>query len=259
MNFKDFIIGGVIITGHARSGTTLLVSLLDNHPELLVIPVETKFFPALESGRFKKYIYQQRCFSNFKDGGFIKGQFAPPFKYHDLISLYEGYPKAGSDKKKLEAILFSFHNKLETEGKTSNLKAWVEKTPSHWEYFPVLKKWFPGLKMIHLYRDPRDVYASWKKRNPKRSVNYFCSRFNQIYYTVELYKQKSCDIITVRYEDIVNNTKSEISRIANFLNIEESKELFSPTVLGSPYLGNSSHHSAQSGISKKSRKCLLKR
>jgi hypothetical protein len=33
------------IAGQAKSGTTLLVALLDSHPELLVLPEETAYFP----------------------------------------------------------------------------------------------------------------------------------------------------------------------------------------------------------------------
>src|SRR2546427_10844985 len=33
------------VAGQAKSGTTLLVALLDNHPELLVLPEETAYFP----------------------------------------------------------------------------------------------------------------------------------------------------------------------------------------------------------------------
>ncbi len=35
------------IAGQAKSGTTLLASLLDGHPELLVLPQETAYFPTV--------------------------------------------------------------------------------------------------------------------------------------------------------------------------------------------------------------------
>src|SRR4029077_16409762 len=35
------------IAGQANSATTLLVALLDNHPELLVLPEETAYFPTV--------------------------------------------------------------------------------------------------------------------------------------------------------------------------------------------------------------------
>src|SRR6202162_3028642 len=35
------------IAGQAKSGTTLLAALLDSHPELLVLPQETAYFPTV--------------------------------------------------------------------------------------------------------------------------------------------------------------------------------------------------------------------
>ena len=39
------------IAGQAKSGTTLLIALLDNHPELLVLPEETAYFPTVLTAR----------------------------------------------------------------------------------------------------------------------------------------------------------------------------------------------------------------
>ena len=49
MKMKDlpFDQRACFIAGQAKSGTTLLVALLDNHPELLVLPEETAYFPTV--------------------------------------------------------------------------------------------------------------------------------------------------------------------------------------------------------------------
>jgi len=44
------------VAGQAKSGTTLLVALLDNHPELLVLPEETAYFPTV----LRKYALRGR-------------------------------------------------------------------------------------------------------------------------------------------------------------------------------------------------------
>jgi hypothetical protein len=43
-NFKKFSNKATFIAGYPKSGTTLLLSLLDNHPQLVVVPEETLFF-----------------------------------------------------------------------------------------------------------------------------------------------------------------------------------------------------------------------
>src|SRR5205085_8500408 len=50
------------IAGAAKSGTTLLVSLLDSHPQLLVMPQDTAYFPTVLTkygarGRRAQYDY----------------------------------------------------------------------------------------------------------------------------------------------------------------------------------------------------------
>ena len=43
-DFKKIEYRPVILSGYPKSGTTLLLSLLDNHPQLTVFPEEFKFF-----------------------------------------------------------------------------------------------------------------------------------------------------------------------------------------------------------------------
>src|SRR5947207_14136294 len=63
------------IAGQAKSGTTLLVALLDNHPELLVLPEETAYFPTVLTkyaarGRRAQFDYlTKQSLSNVLFGG----------------------------------------------------------------------------------------------------------------------------------------------------------------------------------------------
>src|SRR5437868_2207507 len=63
------------IAGQAKSGTTLLVALLDNHPELLALPEETAYFPTVLTkyaprGRRAQFDYlTKQSLSNVLFGG----------------------------------------------------------------------------------------------------------------------------------------------------------------------------------------------
>jgi len=63
------------IAGQAKSGTTLLVALLDNHPQLLVLPEETAYFPTVltkyaSRGRRAQFDYlTKQSLSNVLFGG----------------------------------------------------------------------------------------------------------------------------------------------------------------------------------------------
>src|SRR5256885_2344145 len=63
------------IAGQAKSGTTLLAALLDGHPELLVLPQETAYFPTVlrkyqDRGRRAQFDYlTKQSFSRVLFGG----------------------------------------------------------------------------------------------------------------------------------------------------------------------------------------------
>src|SRR4051812_18789304 len=63
------------IAGQAKSGTTLLVSLLDGHPQLLVFPLETAYFPTVltkygNAGRRAQFDYlTKESFAKILFGG----------------------------------------------------------------------------------------------------------------------------------------------------------------------------------------------
>src|ERR1700716_1833105 len=63
------------IAGQAKTGTTLLAALLDSHPELLVLPQETAYFPTVlrkyrDAGRRAQFDYlTKESFSRVLFGG----------------------------------------------------------------------------------------------------------------------------------------------------------------------------------------------
>ena len=63
------------VAGQAKSGTTLLIALMDNHPQLLVLPEETAYFPTVltkygQRGRRAQFDYITRqSLSNVLFGG----------------------------------------------------------------------------------------------------------------------------------------------------------------------------------------------
>jgi len=53
-------------------------------------------------------------------------------------------------------------------------------------------------------------------------------------------ENQSNNFISVKYEDIVQNTENEIKKIANFLNINHTDSMQSPTIIGIPDRPNTS-------------------
>ena len=84
--------------------------------------------------------------------------------------------------------------------------------------------YIPNLKIILVYRDPRDVYSFAIKRDipwiAHANVNEFIK-----WYKIQTknIKTDSQDYLVIRFEDLVNNCSSQISRIESYLGLKTSQ------------------------------------
>ncbi|MCD4761442.1 sulfotransferase, partial [bacterium] len=176
---KKFINDPIFLCGHRKAGTTMLLCLLDSHPELLVYPADSGFFYAYyPRAEEKKYSNKNKidtvinfCIKNldleiknlspkdkrnltFSIDNFIKD-------FHKTLNKSDM-----SSKKILKAMIEAFA--INTNQDINGIKYWVEKTTSTEIYATEIIKWFPRAKFIHLIRDPRDNWASLKSGWLKR-------------------------------------------------------------------------------------------
>src|SRR5207302_624602 len=96
-----------------------------------------------------------------------------------------------------------------------------EKTPAHSGYVPQIRRVFPEAKFIWIYRDGRDVALSLRKvpwMDPNLAVDFLVWLF---YYAKQMQtgKDNPGDVHFVKYEDLVSQPASELSRITAFLGI----------------------------------------
>lgn len=245
----------IFICGHPKAGTSLLTSLLDGHPGLVVYPEETLFFrrflPAIEG---KSVDEKLALADELLIQIFQWNQEAPPehqngFPDRDYSNidfdqvhqiLKEHLHRAdGSDMDYLEGAVYAF-------GKVSGLLTdqtcyWVEKTPYNEFYSEQIFTWWPEAKCIHIIRDPRDNYVSYKVKHPNWTVKTFAGSWNHSI-KAGLDNQKSFGkdrYHIIRFEDLIKNPKSETSHIAAFLNLEWKESFLEPTRVGAKWGGNS--------------------
>ena len=97
--------------------------------------------------------------------------------------------------------------------------------------------------IIHLVRDPRDVMASYHAmvvgKGGSTSMEKMIKEEDQLLFGTWWDHMKacreyapSCNMLTVRYEDLVSNTKNELKRIVTFLNIDRHDDLLDRVVEG---------------------------
>jgi len=249
----------LIICGHRKSGTTLLLSLFDSHEELCVFPPDSGFFygyyPVYDDEGYsdeekKQRIIDTMFFSLKKDLKKVAGDRCDDFPCGEAEKRFLERMK-GQDcrpSRLLAEAVFAFNDVR--GGKNSDIKRWVEKTTSTEIYAYEIFNWFPDAKMIHVIRDPRDNYASLKSGWVKRYAQYndaierllqsMIERgglgFKLAKANVELYGEERYKV--VRYEDLIAAPEKVMSELAAFVGISSNESLLKPTYFGLPWGGN---------------------
>jgi len=156
------------IAGQAKSGTTLLVALLDNHPELLVLPEETAYFPTVLTkyaprGRRAQFDYlTKQSLSNVLFGGPCKWgkrnySTFPREKFLDTFE-HAAFDPTNAQEDLLVLMVKAYAGALERPLDTIGL--WVEKTPANRNHIQAILTRFPHAKILVTVRDPRAILAA---------------------------------------------------------------------------------------------------
>jgi hypothetical protein len=195
------------ITGMPRSGTTIVSSGL-NKIRGVVVPKETHYFEYLNTSfrekilpskrlELAKKILQDNDVPNFEDTNGM------PF---DEMGLY------------IDVI-----NKIKKHFKA---KLIVEKTPNHYKYLGKISSYQTNIKVIHLVRDPRDVYVS-RQKVPwgRKSVYAIASEFKKSIAIIEDLKKQNIECMVVKYEDLIVNPRKYFKEICAFFDIEFSDSI----------------------------------
>ena len=203
------------IVGCGRSGTTLLQSICLRVPNVMVGP-ETKFF----------------------------GVFPP----HSSLSSPASWQKA---LEKIQLIADRDHMQLEWADDEINpinrthkalLKAWLhalgrphqaqwigDASNVHTPHILRLAQLFPQAKIIHLFRDPRDVvasqYVAWQTSTIRGSLRWY--RAYQTHLKAQSHLSKD-QYYFLKYEDLVINPQDTISSLCTWMGWPFHSDLLSP-------------------------------
>ena len=254
----------IFIGGYRNSGTTLLVNLLDSHPELLVWPDESTFFyeyfPIMEleeySSEEKLNVATERVIGRINLWGRnIK-------KKLDIEELKKEFRCAIKDqditpKNVLLANMKAFQRWYQPGNYP---RFWVLKTAVCQAYTTEILEWFPNAKFIIVLREPKDVWASLSNHWP-REKKFFDSKKDLLQNMIENFRDafefSSCayelygaeKIMFVHYEDIVANPVEVMKNLAEFIGIKYADSMIKPTVLGMDWYGNNRQGINFDGIS----------
>lgn len=152
----------VFVVGMPRSGTTLLSSLLDAHPDLAVAPETHYFTRCWTGGRIDGWADVERMLARLDRQPGV----------HDM-ALSEA--EWAAIRERLRALDTPTHGDilralLDTYAARSDAPAWGEKTPDHLRTVPEMARQFPDAVFLAIIRDPRDVVLSLRNLPWSRST-----------------------------------------------------------------------------------------
>jgi hypothetical protein len=245
----------VFIAGHPKSGTSLLRSVLDSHPELVAYPEETSFFrrylpKTVEASLDKKLALSDQYLTHIFEwnqenppshqAGFPDRDYSniPVVEVRKTVRQYISQ-RFIHDGDMLSAVILAF-GKV-TGQLTALSHHWVEKTPYNEHYAAQIFQWWPDAKIVHTVRDPRDNYASYHRKHKDWSPESFA--MNWVDSTQVGLNNLECygpnRYLILRFEDLTSLPEAKLSELCQFLGINDDPSLRQPVRGGKPWGGNS--------------------
>lgn len=258
----------VFILGATKSGTSLISSLLDNHPELFVIPRESHFIQYVTGFwvdyRFRRTPHQAVSFDQMPEKmiegvitenndqnplgdrpgfpGYDIERFKSYVRQHKIASYSEAFSLYAA------ALYFSIYNTP-----ASKEVRIVEKSVENAEYATVLKAMFPKAKFLHIVRNPYATFTSCRKFKTLKGyplLNDTAWSLRNSFYHLLKNPVSIKDYYVLKYEDLLHDPESMMKEISDFLGIEYLPSLTEPTLLGKNWAGNSTSKKQFTGISR---------
>jgi len=251
------------IAGQAKSGTTLVAALLDNHPELLVLPQETAYFPTVlkkygSAGRREQFDYlTKQSFSRVLFGGESKWR-EHEYKDFPQQQFLETFERVifdpTNEQRDLLALMAEAY--AETIGvPRDRIKRWIEKTPANRNHIDKIFARFPNAKLLVTLRDPRAILATQialeKTRKTKRfSVYYVIAHWRVSAKLARRVRAGDVPGLFVQFEQLVSEPANVMKDVCDYLEVGFDPEIvLTPTKIGEPWGGNSAAQIAFSKIS----------
>ncbi len=202
------------IVGNDRSGTTMLRLILDRGDEA-AIPTESMFlgdFAPVRRGRLDLSDHATAV------------AFAETVWAHPKVRLWalDGpapVPPAGLDHEAAYrwCVEAPYRAYAERDGK----QRWGDKTPAYLHHIDELVQVWPGVRLLVLVRDGRDVALSIRSL-PFGANNAWAAAGDWaegIRLGMRAAERYPANVLTVRYEDLVANPGDEVRRICDFLGL----------------------------------------
>jgi len=260
----------IFIVGPERSGTTLLASLLDGHPDILVWPYEwhvfTWFWSGIPGERYRKTVsavnrQAEQMFSRFKSGVYetiyhklLTGNSIDVGRFYALLE--KDAERHVTPREYLEHVAKAFQQSRTSYGGRAIRYFLVKTMLTGIDWFSAER--VHKDKMLFTLRRAKESYQSSKaklvEKKHKRIGNYY--RDNLYYqlamakYARDVYEMAKdhTNILFITLEAIKRAPEQTMRRITDFLGVPFVESLIVPTFVDQPFSGH--FHNAQYNVGK---------
>jgi hypothetical protein len=259
------------VCGNARGGTTLLVRLLDGHPDLFVLPTETQVYPVLATRPLARLLLRAAELGGWRSGvrllahptgarwGF-RGREALVDRLRHWAREYPAAASLTDDEIDSAGMrvggpheywypfldVFARFSGATMAGK----RYWVEKTPRAERFAAVSDAWCGhACRFLHVVRDPRDFIASYLLRalrlrrveHREREIARLCFTWSQsVAWCLHGMRTISGRYHALRFEDLVRDPRRTMAALCAHIGIAMADRLLTPTRMGERVEHNSS-------------------
>jgi hypothetical protein len=148
------------IVGRGRSGTSLLSSILNTHPDISVVPEGMFVINLLKKYRATNQ-WDEKSLDRFYDDLFLDERLAQWWNL-DKEAFKGDLLKLKGERTYSSLCRFVYQREAYAAKKKAT-RFIVDKNNSNSLFIPELIELFPTAKFIHIVRDPRDTVASYKQ------------------------------------------------------------------------------------------------
>ena len=212
--------GIIFVAGLARSGTTLVQTILTKSPMVFSFP-ETHYFEAVRSlGLYGESLDMEKIRQLgdelFRRNGVTKS---------DWQEVVNALHEREIENTSIKSLFFILIDVLRRKQKAKNNLIALEKTPGHVFDIDHIVKLFPSAKILLLRRNPRDYansisQCSWAPSTIDGIAKLWCETVLQVNDLSSRYHKK---ILVVDYEDVIETPQYSVEIMFDFLGLKFNK------------------------------------
>lgn len=208
----------IFIGGSPRSGTTLVRTMLNTHPDI-AIPRETRFLPFIWENRER--------WKGIDTDDDLRRRLARVIAKSDwsLAERFEVPPaelakRLAKDPRTLGSVIGTCYVAYaEVTGK----QRWGDKRPMYARYLDAVFAFFPDSQFVNIVRDPRAAVASMRKLGWfEGHIAPGIELWDRSLRAVEPWRKSLHDdqFYDLRYENLIDDPKQELGEVARFLGLD---------------------------------------